>query len=330
MNILVSIFPVLVFLAALIFLDSYKLVKLKWVVLTILLGCLVALIAFWINSSLLERSDVDEQLFSRYAAPVIEEILKASFILYLIQSQKVGFMVDSAIYGFAIGAGFACVENIYYVHSLESSSIILWIIRGFGTAVMHGGTTAIFGVISKNLSDRFPSKGVLIFIPGLVVMVLIHSVFNHFFLPPIIETVVMLIVLPLIMLLVFRQSEQSTRTWLGVGLDADMELLHQITHGDLLESNIGKYLHSLREKFPGEMIIDMLCLLRLHTELAIRSKGILMMREAGFSSPPDTEIVEKFKELNYLEKSIGTTGKIAITPFLHTSKRDLWQIYMLE
>ena len=53
MNILVSIFPVLVFLAALIFLDSYKLVKLKWVVLTILLCCLVALAAFWINSSLL-------------------------------------------------------------------------------------------------------------------------------------------------------------------------------------------------------------------------------------------------------------------------------------
>ena len=295
MDILVSILPVFVFLASLIFLDSYKLVKLKWIVSTILLGCMIALVAFWINTNFLTWTGIDIQLFTRYVAPVIEEILKASFIVFLIRTQKVGFMVDSAIYGFAIGAGFACVENIYYIHSIESSNLFLWVIRGFGTAVMHGGTTAICGVISKNFADRFPEKGFLIFLPGFAVMIAVHSLFNHFFLPPVVETLLILVLLPIVLMIVFQRSEQSTRTWLGVGLDADMELMYLITAGNLSESNIGKYLHSLREKFSGEIIIDMLCLLRIHTELAIRSKGVLMMREAGFEGVT-VEVVAKEKE----------------------------------
>ena len=330
MQIAVSVFPVIIFLVFLNFFDSYKLVKPRFIVFTIAVGAFIAFLGYMINTFLLNVFASDTTMYSSFGAPIIEELLKASYVIYLIQSKKVGFMVDAGIYGFAIGAGFACVENVYYLHELHDPNILLWVIRGFGTAVMHGGTTAIFGIISKDLSDRYPSKRLLVFLPGGAIMMMIHSFFNLFFLPPITETFLTLTLLPFLLFLVFKRSEQSTRTWLGVGLDADIEILHLIMTGNLSESNIGKYLHSLQEKFPGEIIVDMLCLLRLHTELAIRSKGILMMREAGFRTTPDPEIIEKFAELQYLEKNIGKTGKIAIMPFLHTASRDLWQIYMLE
>ena len=48
-----------------------------------------------------------------------------------------------------------------------------------------------------------------------------------------------------------------------------------------------------------------------------------IVREQGGSIAPDPEIKAKFEELRYLEKSIGTTGLLAIDPFLHTSSRDL-------
>jgi hypothetical protein len=73
----------------------------------------------------------------------------------------------------------------------------------------------------------------------------------------------------------------------------------------------------------------MMCLLRLRGELAIRAKGILLMREAGFAAAPDPAVKVKFAELRYLEKSIGRTGLLALRPFLHTSTRDLWQLNML-
>ena len=54
-----------------------------------------------------------------------------------------------------------------------------------------------------------------------------------------------------------------------------------------------------------------------------------MMREAGFDAEPDPTLKATFDELQFLEKSIGRTGLLAIGPFLHTSTRDLWQLNML-
>ncbi len=330
MNVFISLLPVFVFLIVLVYLDSYKLIKLRWVIVTIAVGAGLAIVALFINAGLLENTSIRTELYARYIAPAVEEILKALPVLYLVRSKRTGFMVDAAIYGFAVGAGFAFVENIYYLNTLDNPNLLLWMIRGFGTAVMHGGTTAIVGIVSKNIADRFPERAVLCVLPPVAVAYAIHSGFNHFLLPPIVETIVLLIVLPSLLYMIFLRSEESTKKWLGVGLDADMEVLHVLSTGNLSGSPIGLYLQSLREKFPATVIVDMLCLLRIHTELALRSKGILMMREAGFATGPDPEVIAKFEELKYLEKSIGATGKMAMLPVLHTSSRDLWQIYMLK
>ncbi len=77
------------------------------------------------------------------------------------------------------------------------------------------------------------------------------------------------------------------------------------------------------------MVADLLCYLRLHTELALRAKGVLMMRENGFDVPVDEATRDKFAELDYLEKSIGKTGVLALKPMLHMGHQDLWQLHML-
>lgn len=329
-KIVVSLFPVFVFLSALIFLDSYKLVKVRSVLLTILFGSLVAGLCAVINSWLSGMLLLEFKFFTRYVAPIVEETLKAIFLIYLIRLEKVGFMVDAAIFGFAIGAGFATIENIFYLQKIQDANVLVWIVRGFGTAIMHGTTTAIFGMISKNLSDKYSSKNVHIYWAGLAAAILIHSFYNHFFLPPILITICFVISLPLVIVFVFDLSEQATRKWLGVGFDTDVDLLEVITTGDILASRIGKYLDSLKSRFPGEVVVDMLCYLRLHLELAVRAKGILLMRQSGFDPASDPEIKTKFEELKYLQKSIGKTGKLAILPFLRTSSRDLWQLYLID
>ena len=73
----------------------------------------------------------------------------------------------------------------------------------------------------------------------------------------------------------------------------------------------------------------MLCLMRLHLELSIRAKGMMLMRETGFRVDPDAEVKARFEELKYLEKSIGKTGMLAMSPVLHMSDHDLWQLHML-
>jgi hypothetical protein len=87
---------------------------------------------------------------------------------------------------------------------------------------------------------------------------------------------------------------------------------------------------TLKEKFQGEVVADLLCYLRLHVELAMRAKGLMMMRESGFASAVGEETKAKLVEMKYLDKSIGKTGKLALRPFLQFSRKDLWQIYMLS
>jgi len=327
---LLALLPVCCFLAALLYLDSYKLVPLKWVIGTIAAGCAMAIISYPINVAGLKWLAVDFATYTRYVAPFVEEALKASIVIALIRSNRVGFLIDAAILGFAVGAGFAIFENLFYLQRLPDTQLGTWIVRGFGTAIMHGGATAIFAVVSKALLRQLADKILLAVLPGFLVAAIAHSVYNHFFLAPVLNTVIVLASLPVLFVVVFTHSEQTVSEWLGAGFDADTELIELINSGEFSTSNVGQYLRSLTEKFEGPVVVDLLCYLRLHTELSMRAKGLLMMREAGFVNKAGEETRAKLEELRYLENSIGTTGKLAISPFLRMSQEDLWQFYMLS
>lgn len=327
---LLGLLPVCCFLAALVFLDSYKLVSMRWVVSVIALGCGAAILSYPLNVVGLEWFGIEFRNFTRYIAPLIEEALKALVIVALIRRNRIGFLVDAAIFGFAVGAGFAIFENLFYLQALPDTQLGTWIVRGFGTAVMHGGATAIFAIVSHTFMGQHPTKGYVVLLPGYVVAVIVHSVFNHFFFAPIVNTLLVLVTLPILLTIVFQQSEAAVSEWLGSGFDADTELLELINSGEFSASKVGLYLHSLKEKFEGPIVVDLLCYLRLYTELSIRAKGLLMMRESGFANKTGDVTKAKLEELKFLESSIGTTGRLAIKPFLKMSQKDLWQLYMLS
>jgi protease PrsW len=322
--------PALTFLAALMYLDSYKLVRPRVVLMVIVLGGLVAA-ASYLNSVLIYSNfEIPLTTYSRYIAPLVEESLKAGVLIWMIHRQRVGFLIDAAIFGFTVGTGFAVVENLYYLSLFPDAHIGVWIVRGFGTAIMHGGCTSIFAMISLTLLERQGSSDLKIYTVGILVATLIHSVFNHFFLSPLLSTLAIMVLLPPLMVVVFQQSERSVKEWLDVGFDADTELLDLITSGGLSESPVGQYIHSLKSRFHGTVMADLICYLRLHVELAMRAKGVVMMRENGFEVEIDPLTRESFEELRYLEDSIGATGKLALKPFLQMSRKDLAQLYMLD
>jgi RsiW-degrading membrane proteinase PrsW (M82 family) len=301
-SVLVALLPVIVFLAALLWLDSYKLLAPSSVVAVIGAGAVMAAVSYPLNGFLLGRLDIGLLAFSRYVAPLSEELLKGLIVLALVRMHRIGFLVDAAIYGFAVGTGFALAENLYYLHLAAEAGMGTWIVRGFGTALMHGGTTALFAVMGLARIERAAHARAAHFLPGFVVAVLLHSGFNHLSHLPLLATLATMLTLPPALWLVFERSERSLRAWLGKGFDADAHLLELIGGGSFAASPPGRYLASLQRSLPGALLADALCYLRLYTELALRAKGILMMRENGFESPPaDEETRAKFTELRYLE-----------------------------
>lgn len=326
----VSILPVLAFLGALVLIDSYKLVALRATLSSVAAGMVAGLAAYGANVWLRPALGLDWDQYSRYVAPVVEEPLKAAFVVYLLQRNKVGFVVDAAICGFGIGTGFAVLENLYYVQATPEATIWTWVVRGFGTAIMHGGATSIVAMISKALQNPADAFRLSMALPGLVVAVVLHALYNQFAPHPILATALIVLVFPALSVAVFQRSERDTKAWLGTGFDTDQELLRAVHLGRMSGTPVGRYLATVKSRFPAEVIVDMMCLLRLRAELAIRAKGVLMMREAGFDAAPDPLVKDKFRELAYLEKSIGKTGLRALHPFVHTSTRDLWQLTVLD
>jgi len=324
---LVGLAPVVCFLAALLLLDSYKLVRVRLVLGVVVAGMAVGLAAYAANGAILERTGIDFASYTRYGAPLVEEVLKALVVVALVRSHRIGFLVDAAILGFAVGTGFALVENLQYLRLFPEAGLGTWVVRGFGTAMMHGGATALVAIGGLALVER--AGPVAAYLPGFAVAVVLHSAFNHFFLSPLASTFGIALAMPPLLYFAFERSERALGTWLGKGFDADAEMLELINSGRLSDSPVGRYLHSLKDKFHGPVVADVLCYLRLHTELALRAKGVLLMRENGFEAEVDEATRAKFTEMAYLERSIGRTGLLALQPVLHMSHRDLWQMYML-
>lgn len=326
----VGILPVIVFLLVLRLMDSYKLVSFRMLAAIIFAGGLVAGLAYLANDLLLSLSGLSFTAYSRYLAPLVEELCKALVLVYLFRSHRIGFLVDAAIFGFAAGAGFAVVENFYLLNVLSDAHIGVWIVRGFGTAIMHGGVTAIFAVMAQTLTERSMRVSPRFFFPGFLLATALHSGFNHFFFSPLLSAILVMLILPPVFVLVFRRSATTMHNWLELDFDADASLIEQIDSGQFTETRVGRFLTDLKTKFQGPVVVDMLCYLRIYTELALRAKGVLMMRENGIEAPVGERTRAKFAELRFLESSIGRTGRLAMQPFLQMDRKDVWQIKVLE
>lgn len=329
-RVIFAFFPVALFVCSLIYIDSYKLVKMKRLVRILVCGGIAAMASYVINQKILETFVLDHRTLTHFVAPAVEEVLKLVPVVFLLRTKRIGFVIDAAIAGFAAGAGFAVVENLYYISVLAGSNLGFWVVRGFGTAVMHGGTTAIAAMITKALYQRRETEPLLLVLPGFLTAFLIHALFNRFIVSPLISTLVVTILLPPLLVLVFAQSERYVQAWLGRGFDLDSDLLKAIRSDDFVSTRPGRYLQSLRDHFDGAVVADMLCYLRLSAELSIRAKGVLMLRENGLPVTKDAETAAKLTEMKYLRKTIGRTGQLALAPVLRRSTHDIWQLELLE
>ena len=327
----VALAPAIGFLAALLFVDSYKLIRPAFVLWMLFAGAVAAGIALVVNSALLNVLDVGLPTYSRAIAPIVEEALKAALIVVLIRRERVGFMVDAAILGFAIGSGFAIVENLQFLRLATDAPLSTWIVRGFGTALMHGGATAVFGVMAVSVLDRRPGAGWLAFLPGYALAVGLHAAFNVLSDDPLQATLGALVGVPALLLTVFHFSEQALRRWIGTGFDHDAQMLDLLTTGTFSTSPAGAYLETVKHRFEPLMRFDALCYLRLSCELSLRAKGLLMLRENELPVPPlDDATRANLDELRHLETTIGAAGLRVLRPLMNASGKSLWQLILLE
>jgi len=106
--------------------------------------------------------------------------------------------------------------------------------------------------------------------------------------------------------------------------------LNMIMKGHLLSTHSGEYLESIKNKFTGETILDLLCYVRIYLELSIRAKRNLMLKEVGFPIIIEHDVAEKLNEIAHLRKQIGKVGELTLSPLIRMNYRDLWKLNSLK
>src|SRR5690349_15665567 len=149
-----ALVPVLVMLAVFTWLDAFKLMSFGEILILLGLGAIAAVVAYPISGRFLDTLPIGFNNYSRYVAPWIEEAIKAAIMIILFRLNRIGYKVDAVISGFAIGAGFSVIENIIYLTRFPDYAAGTWLVRGFGTAIMHGTTLAILAAIAHELAER--------------------------------------------------------------------------------------------------------------------------------------------------------------------------------
>jgi len=322
--------PVILFLGILIVLDSFKLVKKRIVALCLLWGMICVLIAYYLNHWLIYGDILGEiDLIFNFIPPVTEELLKIIIIFILLAQNRIGFMVDAAIYGFAVGAGFSLLENSYYFNQIDDGSTMLWLVRGFGTAIMHGGTVSIFSILLVSALNRNRNISFYIIV-GFLVAVSIHYLFNWLSSSPRLATLSVIITIPTFLSIIFGINEKSIRKWIDLEMDQEVEMLLMIRKGKFSKTKAGRYIISLKEHFQPLIVLDMLSYIYIYLELSTKAKANLILKENDMPPNKIPDIEEQFHELRILRKSIGKTGMIALRPILRMNNKDLWTLTMLK
>ena len=143
----------------------------------VLLGVLCCLLVSEINGYILRALNNDYEYVTTAITPITEEIIKALpivFFAFVFTDNREKLLSV----GFALGVGFAILENIVILLQNFSSVSLLWaLLRGFGAALMHGVCTGVVG-----LGLHFIHQKKKLFIPGsfalLVMSMTYHSIYN--------------------------------------------------------------------------------------------------------------------------------------------------------
>lgn len=119
--------------------------KTRRVMVFMLLGVSACLFVSEINSILLSGFGGDYYYVTTNITPLTEEIVKALPILYyavVISDDRRALTMNA----FAVGVGFAVLENlVLLVQNIDSVSVLWALARGFGSGLVHGICTVAVG-----------------------------------------------------------------------------------------------------------------------------------------------------------------------------------------
>ncbi|HEX5258991.1 MAG TPA: PrsW family glutamic-type intramembrane protease [Sphingomicrobium sp.] len=332
-----ALVPVLALLAMFVWLDAFKLMSFGEVILLLIAGGIGAGIAWPIAGRFLDALPIGFSTYSRFVAPWIEEAIKAGIMILLFRLNRIGYKLDAVISGFAIGAGFSVVENVIYLIRFPDYGAGTWLVRGVGTAVMHGTTLAILAAVAHELAERETREAagdfdfrLWWFLPGYLIAVAIHTAFNQFPDRPLVAMLGAIIFAPIALIGIFYFGAAEAERWLVAERGEHRSQIETLRAGRWPDSAAGRKIAALAERLGPEATTRIRRYWELRAWLVAEAEETMMEEAAGDAEFDAAEVRAALAELDGLRRALGRSTFTALNALLPFSRNDDWEVAELK
>ena len=332
-----ALVPVLLLLGVFVWLDAFKLMSFREISVLLILGGICAGLAWPVSGRLLDTLPIGFSFYSRFVAPWIEEAIKAAAIILLFRLNRIGYKLDAVISGFAIGAGFSVVENIVYLLRFPDFGGGTWLVRGLGTAVMHGTTLALLAAIAQEFAERETREAagdfdfhLWWFVPGYLVAVALHTAFNQFPDRPLVAMMGAAIVAPLALIAIFNFGTSEAQQWLATEHDVHKQQLETLRSGQWPDNASGRRIAALAERLDDESVKRVRRYWEMLAWLIVEAEETMIEEAEGDVTINKDQVRAAFLELDGLRRAIGRSTFTALKALLPFSRNDYWELSELR
>ena len=308
--------------------DFYGTGAFSYVILCFVWGGVAFAFAYLINSYLISNGIIERLTVIRVVAPIEEEILKGLILIYLIRRPQFTYFVDGAIYGFAVGIGFAIFENYYYIWG-DLGALSIAIQRVISVNLVHATGSAIIG-IAFGLARFSRLRGRIVqVLTGLALAAALHAVFNNLVttvsrgLDIVFAVIIGFIGLSTIWATIKRGLAEE-KAWIEETLGmadrvtpGEAEVVHRITKVD-------EILEPLAMRFGKEKASQIEKFIKIQAKLGILRKTLEKLQDENLLEDARKEMALLRQEMDAVRKSVGTYTMMYLRGIFMEEDSQLW------
>jgi RsiW-degrading membrane proteinase PrsW (M82 family) len=309
--------------------DLYKTGTFRFVVLSFLWGTIAFAIVAFINRLLIGNNIFERLTVLQFIAPFEEEILKGLILIYLIRRPQFTYFVDGAIYGFAVGIGFAVVENYDYVLGTTSGALDVALGRVISTNLIHATGSAIVGIAAGLARFSRGSGRILRVVAGLILAILLHTGFNN--LVTRVESGWLLVYAAVVgttgvgaIWASIRRGLAEEKAWIEETLGmadrvtaSEAAVVHRI-------SDLDAILEPLAMRFGEEKASQIEEFLFMQARLGILRKTLEKLSDESLLKSTRAEIAEIQQEMDTARRSVGSITMMYLRSIFPETDISLW------
>ena len=170
------IFPLFVLFLMLAF-RLYGTRNMGWVLLALVWGGVGYLGTYQLNALFIDGG-VDAKAVGILFTPIIQQILVILGVLFILSREKFDNLIDGAVYGWAMGLGFAMLESIQYIFTVGDAPLGIILARSFATTLVAATSSAITGLVVTQFYFRHHANRFIILFSGLGAAIGYSALFN--------------------------------------------------------------------------------------------------------------------------------------------------------